>query len=203
MPGRDSETPDARRGELLTTEELKALSHPVRRRIVAVLAARGTGRAADLATDLALPANQISFHLRSLAKAGLIEEAPEHARDRRDRVWRPAQRNMRVVDPSVGSDAARLAALGAFMSTETEMLTATVRRILGWLNHYAAGEETEPRAEWMTRSLNLTQTEALDVLERVMTAFQEAESSRNGSEPTDGQERRLWEFTVLAARDDI
>lgn len=37
-----------------------------------------------------MPANQVSFHLRTLAKYGLIEEAPEEARDRRDRVWRPA-----------------------------------------------------------------------------------------------------------------
>src|SRR5215207_7054641 len=47
-------------------------------------------RAADLARELGLPANQMSFHLRQLAKYGLVVEAPEHARDGRDRVWRAA-----------------------------------------------------------------------------------------------------------------
>src|SRR5215207_5197454 len=47
-------------------------------------------RAADLARELGLPANQMSFHLRQLAKYGLIVEAPEAARDQRDRVWRSA-----------------------------------------------------------------------------------------------------------------
>jgi hypothetical protein len=37
---------------------------------------------------MGIPANQASFHLRQLAKYGLVEEAPELARDGRDRVWR-------------------------------------------------------------------------------------------------------------------
>jgi hypothetical protein len=45
-------------------------------------------RAADVAAYLRIPANQASFHLRQLAKYGLVEPAPELARDGRDRVWR-------------------------------------------------------------------------------------------------------------------
>lgn len=67
---------------------LRAIAHPVRNRILGELGALGTARAADLAADLGIPANQASFHLRQLAKYGLVEEAPEAARDRRDRVWR-------------------------------------------------------------------------------------------------------------------
>src|SRR5262245_57270547 len=47
-------------------------------------------RAADLARELGIPANTASFHLRQLAKYGLIEEDPDAGRDRRDRVWRLA-----------------------------------------------------------------------------------------------------------------
>ena len=68
---------------------LRAIAHPVRNRILAELDARGSLRAADLARELDIPANQASFHLRQLAKYGLIEEDPGAARDRRDRVWRP------------------------------------------------------------------------------------------------------------------
>ena len=69
---------------------LRAIAHPVRNRILTELTARGPMRAADLARELDLPANQMSFHLRQLAKYGLVEEDPAAARDRRDRVWRPA-----------------------------------------------------------------------------------------------------------------
>ena len=67
---------------------LRALAHPVRGRILGELEASGPVRAADVARELGIPANQASFHLRQLAKYGLVEEAPEEARDRRDRVWR-------------------------------------------------------------------------------------------------------------------
>lgn len=66
---------------------LRALAHPLRQRIMWELGARDHLRAADLATITGEPANSVSFHLRSLARAGLIEEKPEHARDSRDRVW--------------------------------------------------------------------------------------------------------------------
>ena len=69
---------------------LRALAHPVRGRILDEIEATGPVRAADIARELGIPANQASFHLRQLAKYGLVEEAPEEARDKRDRVWRSA-----------------------------------------------------------------------------------------------------------------
>src|SRR3954451_8686168 len=68
---------------------LRAIAHPMRNRILGELVAAGHLRAADVAEVLGIPANQASFHLRQLAKYGLVEQAPELARDGRDRVWRP------------------------------------------------------------------------------------------------------------------
>lgn len=67
---------------------LRAVAHPVRNRILAELSATGPMRAADISEQIGVPANQASFHLRQLAKYQLVEEAPELARDGRDRVWR-------------------------------------------------------------------------------------------------------------------
>lgn len=67
---------------------LRALAHPLRQRIIWELSVRQYGRAADLAAILDEPANSVSYHLRALAKAAMVEEAPEFARDSRDRVWR-------------------------------------------------------------------------------------------------------------------
>jgi DNA-binding transcriptional ArsR family regulator len=66
---------------------LRAFAHPTRQRILRELSVRTHARAADLAQWLGEPANSLSFHLRTLAKAGLIRELPEKARDKRDRVW--------------------------------------------------------------------------------------------------------------------
>jgi DNA-binding transcriptional ArsR family regulator len=84
-------------------ETLRAMAHPLRAQLFYELFARGTARAADLARDLEVPANQVSFHLRQMAKYGLIEEAPEHARDRRDRVWRPASEQGFDIAPDLTS----------------------------------------------------------------------------------------------------
>jgi DNA-binding transcriptional ArsR family regulator len=67
---------------------LRAIAHPARGRILHELEAGGPLRAADVARLLEIPANQASFHLRQLAKYGLVEPAPEEAHDKRDRVWR-------------------------------------------------------------------------------------------------------------------
>src|ERR1700752_1251514 len=68
---------------------LRAIAHPVRNRVLTELSAQGPMRAADVARELDIPANQASFHLRQLAKYGLVEEDPDAGRDKRDRVWRP------------------------------------------------------------------------------------------------------------------
>ena len=72
-------------------DQLRAMAHPLRMQIVERVGRRGTARAADLASDLGIPANSISYHLRILARGGVLKEAPEAARDRRDRVWRLRQ----------------------------------------------------------------------------------------------------------------
>jgi DNA-binding transcriptional ArsR family regulator len=67
---------------------LRAIAHPTRGRILDELGAVGPMRAADIGEALGIPANQASFHLRQLAKYGVIVPAPEAARDKRDRVWK-------------------------------------------------------------------------------------------------------------------
>lgn len=53
-----------------------------------------------------MPANSISFHLHVLAKNHFIEEAPELARDKRDRVWRPLVERFRIDRNLAGAERA-------------------------------------------------------------------------------------------------
>jgi predicted ArsR family transcriptional regulator len=79
------------RPELHDPRVLRAIAHPVRSRILTELDASGSLRAADVAALLGIPANSASFHLRQLARSGLVEEDPAAARDKRDRVWKATQ----------------------------------------------------------------------------------------------------------------
>ena len=69
---------------------LRAIAHPTRVSLLSELYARGRARAADLAPLVGMPANSVSFHLRQLARYGLIERDPESVGDGRDRWWRVA-----------------------------------------------------------------------------------------------------------------
>src|SRR5690242_2457375 len=84
-------------------------------RVLDELELTGPMRAADIAESLGIPANQASFHLRQLAKYGLIQEAPEAARDGRDRVWKAAEdQDLRVNLAEIEKAPGGKAAVGVF-----------------------------------------------------------------------------------------
>jgi predicted ArsR family transcriptional regulator len=140
---------------------LRAIAHPVRNRILGEISAAGPSRAADLAADLGIPANQASFHLRQLAKYGLVEEAPELARDRRDRVWRAVHADGVTVETSLMEESAGGAAalsvfhrsLSAWAHTvvdaafSTEKVPDTQRTIADYRIKLTKAEATELSAE--------------------------------------------------------
>lgn len=100
---------------------LRAIAHPTRRRILVQLGASGPLRAADIAHELDIPANQASFHLRQLAKYGFVHEDPEAARDRRDRVWRlPSDDGIRLRLEDYGSSTEGEAAVHALRGDMVE-----------------------------------------------------------------------------------
>lgn len=61
---------------------LKALTHPLRVQILAVLQDEGRATATTLAARLAETSGATSYHLRQLARRGLIEEVPAAGRER-------------------------------------------------------------------------------------------------------------------------
>lgn len=65
---------------------LKALTHPVRLRMLGMLRVDGPATATQLAARLGLNSGATSYHLRQLAQYGFIEDAPGPSR--RDRWWR-------------------------------------------------------------------------------------------------------------------
>lgn len=66
---------------------LKALTHPVRLRMLGLLRVEGPSTATTLAARLKLNTGATSYHLRQLALHGFIEDEPERG-SARDRWWR-------------------------------------------------------------------------------------------------------------------
>lgn len=71
----------------LSPGALKALAHPLRQKLLYHLAFVGPASATSVAEALGESSGSTSYHLRQLARQGLIEEIPERSRGRA-RWWR-------------------------------------------------------------------------------------------------------------------
>jgi DNA-binding transcriptional ArsR family regulator len=178
---------------------LRAIAHPTRNRILAELGAAGPLRAADIARELAIPANRASFHLRQLAKYGLIEEDAAAARDRRDRVWR--LRDDADLDVNLGAIEAApggKAAAGVFR-----------RSVQSWGHHVvdsALSDDRTPDAYRSTseNSIRLTKDEAHDLSLALREVVEQWSERTRAAEPADGAERRTYLlFSVLQPYPDV
>lgn len=81
--------PDSRREVVLDATTLKALTHPLRPRILSALRLHGPATASRLAAHLGVNTGATSYHVRQLAEAGFVVEAEELG-NARDRWWRAA-----------------------------------------------------------------------------------------------------------------
>lgn len=69
--------------------QLRALAHPLRSRLLGALRLHGPATSTALAALLGTNSGATSYHLRQLAKVGLVEDDVEHSNGR-DRSWRSA-----------------------------------------------------------------------------------------------------------------
>ena len=120
---------------------LAALANPFRSRMLDALAVDGASTASALAKRTGQAVGSASHHLKVLAEAGLVVEAPELARDRRERWWRlvaPARRWSRA---EFATDAG---AVTAALAAETVALQRQFERAQDWLaNSEGSGDWDE------------------------------------------------------------
>lgn len=182
----------------MTSPMLKAVSHPIRRKILELMGE--PRRATDLARLIGEPANTVSFHLRELAKAGVITEAPEHARDKRDRVWIGAADGYSVATPEHPVDPQEEIALRAFMDQERVDLFELISRILAWAPEWSSGRDKRVRTGMTTNLLELTEQEAMDLFDGILELFSDAR--KLAKTPSD-EPRKLWRMVALMADDTL
>ena len=80
-------------------------------------------------------------YVQLLAEAGLIEEAPDKARDRRDRVWtgRKGALNLGGPENPVADEALGVAVVSALVEDHQDL----VRRVVAWTPEYVSGRTAE------------------------------------------------------------
>ena len=116
--------------ELTDPRQMRALAHPLRLRLLGMLRIDGPATATVLADEVDESTALVSYHLRSLASHGFIHEAPELARDGRERWWRASHPGMTWDPASFLDTPERAAAAGALLSEIAERYAEASRR---WL----------------------------------------------------------------------
>ncbi|WP_409492942.1 ArsR/SmtB family transcription factor [Amycolatopsis sp. cmx-11-12] len=111
--------------EITDAAVLKAVMHPLRRRIMESLG-RGPATATKLAKELGESSGATSYHLRELAKYDFIDEAPELAHGK-ERWWRARARDIRWPRHSEQNDEMRAVFDEAHRAAFTEDLEQMAR----------------------------------------------------------------------------
>jgi predicted ArsR family transcriptional regulator len=141
---------------------LRAIAHPTRGRILDELGATGPMRAADVGEALGIPANQASFHLRQLAKYGVIQPAPEAARDKRDRVWKlPDERGFQLDVKDISKEPGGKAALTVFQRNKA----AWAHRLVDEVFSFKQSKDTFSAI--VDQTMKLTKDEAAEFMGEV------------------------------------
>lgn len=145
---------------------LAAIHHPLRRRMLDLIHLDGPATASRLAEATGELVGNISHHLKVLSAAGVIEEAPELAKNRRERWWRVADTSSYSwsIADAKGDPAAELVAATA----EDANLAHHVGKVRQWFDMRYEFDEPWVRAAYATeRWLTLTPSRLDELSERI------------------------------------
>lgn len=177
----------------LSSQALKALSHPLRRRLLELLGAVDRARVSSLAEQVGAGPNSVSFHLRALEKAGLARRVPGVG-DRRESYWQAAPGSAFLDHSGPEVDAF----LHVQHQEQAKRLAEAFRQAEAVLKVPAAERMEALKAEFLSTTLTLTPEEftaLLVELSDVLTRFGEQGRQR----PETG--RRTWDVSLFAVRD--
>ncbi|MBQ1041991.1 MULTISPECIES: ArsR/SmtB family transcription factor [unclassified Micromonospora] len=174
--------PEQRRVTISDPQVMRALAHPARMAIMEHLGTLEGGATATECAEIAgLSPSATSYHLRELAKFGLIRQAPGRG-DARERVWQAVNPSYHV---EVGPDADPEARAAEAALIEAH-LVRDAQRVRDWLR----GAPDEPQewyeATWFSDSVLLVTAEELTGLNQAIQALMEPYRRRNRPDPPAG-----------------
>jgi DNA-binding transcriptional ArsR family regulator len=115
------------RMQITSADVLAALSNLGRRRLLDVLAVDGPGTVSTLADRTGMAVGSVSHHLKVLLRAGLVEEAPSLAKDRREHWWQQASSSIGWASKDFEDEPASQAIASAATTLNLEHHLAKVR----------------------------------------------------------------------------
>lgn len=124
---------------------MRALAHPVRLDLLSHLDDVGEATATECADHLGQTVANCSFHLRTLAKAGLVEPAPPRGRER---PWRAVAR-----ERSFATDAADPAGLRAVAELGEVQVRREAERFVAHLRQSADVVQQDPDLVRLTQAM--------------------------------------------------
>ncbi|SBT50753.1 ArsR/SmtB family transcription factor [Micromonospora auratinigra] len=185
--------PEPRRATISDPQVMRALAHPARMAIMEHLSTTEGGATATECAEIAgLSPSATSYHLRELAKFGLIEQAPGRG-DARERVWQAFSPSY-YVDSGPGADAearaAELALVDAHLARDAQRAREWIRRA-----------PDEPRdwyaAAWFSDSVLLLTAEELAGLNEQFQALLRPYRKRGRVDPPAGARTVAVQYRAL------
>jgi DNA-binding transcriptional ArsR family regulator len=162
---------------------LSAMANPFRSRILDALSVDGPSTASALAKRTGQAVGSASHHLKVLAAAGLVEEAPELARDRRERWWRLVAPGTRWSRAEFADDPS---AVTAATAAESLQLQRQFERARDWLANAEAAGDWDTAAFTTQYWLTLSPPELAELSQQLMALLNQW---RYRAIPDDGAER--------------
>lgn len=131
-----------KRTRLNDVGSLRAYAHPLRMQIVSILRGRGPHTATQLAAELGESSGSTSYHLRQLARYGIVEESP--GGKGREKPWQAAARITSIPDSEPTEEMAEAA---------TELRLTLARRWHDQLADWIVRRTGEPK-RWRKAPFN-------------------------------------------------
>src|SRR6478735_6913375 len=148
---------------------MKALTHPVRVRILGMLRIDGPATATTLAARLGLNSGATSYHLRQLAQHGFVAEDTDRGNGR-DRWWKAAHQST-TTDTAGPAEPEARDTLDAYLQSVVVVMTELLQRSVEELAVLPEEwREATTYSDWVVR---LTPRRALAVIEQLMSAMHE------------------------------
>jgi DNA-binding transcriptional ArsR family regulator len=168
---------------------MRAMAHPVRVALLDYLTSSGSATATECAEVVSLTPSATSYHLRALAKVGMVEEAPGRG-DGRERFWRSTVVSLRLEggpDPDPEIREAKRELMDTFILWEDALL-----------RRYLTKANDEPK-EWQDASifsgatLVVTAEELVEINEALHAVIRPYYKRRRSDPPSDARSV----FTVI------
>ena len=184
---------DSDRVVLSDPRAIRALAHPARLAVLEALTAGEELTATELAAVTGLSPSATSYHLKALAKWGIVE-AGEARADGRDRPWKATGRSVTISSQVPGSTAvAEIAIMNTFLDRNRAIATQ-------FLEHQASEPpEWRDAAELASHDYWLTAEELGKAVQAIRDVLAPYEQRHRDARPEGSRRVRIARITVPRA----